>query len=101
MRDGKDQRLDELFKAARGERFDSAFLEEHFETRLMARISERRSRPAPWYAQAWRLVPAFFAVAATITIVTFSFTPRDSGDMFAVLANDQEDLVVSGYGIGE
>jgi hypothetical protein len=53
-----DEQLNKMFHAARTKP-DTARVEHGFETRLMARLRE----PAPpWFAWAWRLVPAFAAV---------------------------------------
>lgn len=101
MRNKADELLDQLFAAARVERIDTAAMEEHFETRLLARIREQRSEPIPWYALAWRMVPAFAVVAATITITTFTFAPSRSNDLFAAITGDQDEIVSSSYLIGE
>jgi hypothetical protein len=101
MRDKADERLDHLFAAVRAERIDTAALEEYFETRLLARIREQRSESIPWYALAWRMVPAFAVVAATIAITTFTFAPTHSNDLLAALNADQDEMVSSSYLIGE
>jgi hypothetical protein len=101
MRDKADERLDQLFAAARAERIDTAALEEHFETRLLARIREQRSESIPWYALAWRMLPAFAIVAAAIIIGTFTFAPTRSNDLFAAISGDQDEMASSSYLIGE
>jgi hypothetical protein len=55
--------LDALFAAARGQRPDTSRAEYGFETRLMARLRERRQPDAIslWSVMSWRLAP-FFAV---------------------------------------
>ena len=55
--------LDALFAAARQQRPDTSRAEYGFETRLMARLRERRQPDAIslWSVMSWRLAP-FFAV---------------------------------------
>lgn len=53
-----DEQLNKMFQAARAKP-DTARVEFGFETRLMARL---RESAAPWFALAWRLMPAFAAV---------------------------------------
>jgi hypothetical protein len=101
MEDRLDERLDQLFATARADRLDTSVLEEHFETRLLARISELRSAAIPWYALAWRMVPAFAAIAVVITIGAFSFAPPSSNDIFAAITADQDEVADSSYLIGE
>jgi hypothetical protein len=101
MKDRVDERLDQLFAATRAERLDTSVLEEHFETRLLARISELRSAAPPWYSLAWRLAPAFAAFAVAITIATFTFAPPSSSDIFAAITADQDEVADSSYLIGE
>ena len=43
MKDERDEQLDNLFRTARTIKPDTAVVEEHFETRLMASIEERRN----------------------------------------------------------
>ena len=57
-----DRRLDALFALAREHRPDTSAAEYAFETRLMARLRERRQeRGSIWAMVSWRMVP-FFAV---------------------------------------
>jgi hypothetical protein len=60
---GQPDPLDALFAAARGQRPDTSRAEYGFETRLMARLRERRQPDAIslWSVMSWRLAP-FFAV---------------------------------------
>jgi len=101
MRDKTDERLDQLFTIARTERIDTDTLQEHFETRLLARIRELRSEPIPWYALAWRMVPIFAVVAVIISATTFTLAPSHSNDLFAALSGDQDEVAASSYLIGE
>ena len=101
MKDKMDQRLDELFAAARGERTDMYVGKEFFETRLMARIRERNELAEPWYGAAWRLLPAFAAVAVTVIACTFTFSPSKPSDIFAAITIGQDDVVGISYLTGE
>ena len=101
MKNNVDDRLDRLFSSAREEILDTAALEEHFETRLMARIRELQTAPVPWYFLAWRAIPAFAAIAAAITISVCVFSSQPSNDMFADLVNDTEESQNLAYLIGE
>lgn len=101
MNDRVDERLERLFEASRAEPVDTTELEEHFETRLLARITERRTSSLPWYALAWRMVPTFALVAAAITIGAYIYAPRAQNDMFAALTDEQEDVVGSSFLTGE
>lgn len=101
MKARSEERLERLFAAAREERIDTTGLEEHFETRLLARIRERRSRSLPWYALAWRMVPFCALLAGLITIASLSLAPPAPGDMFAALTGDQDEIDGSGYLMGE
>lgn len=96
-----DERLDRLFEIARAEEIDTTAQEQHFETRLMARIREMRGTPLPWYALAWRMVPAFMFVAAAITISAYVYAPPTANDIFAAIGDEQEEYVVAGYLMGE
>lgn len=101
MNDRVDEQLDRLFEASRAEPVDTTALEEYFEVRLMARIAELRTPSPPWYALAWRMVPAFALVAAAITIGTFVYAPPEQNDMFAAITDEQEEIAGSSFLTGE
>jgi anti-sigma-K factor RskA len=91
MRNDTDERLDRLFAAARSERPDTSVLEAHFETRLMARIAERKAQSRPWQLLVWRTIPAFAATAAISIVCSLVFNPARSGDPLAALTVAQEE----------
>ena len=93
METESDKRLDQLFAAARTEYSEKIALEEHFETRLMARIREQRSELLPWYAMAWRMLPAYTGIALIVATCSITFNPARSTDIFAALTASQEDNV--------
>jgi len=101
MSDDTDKRLEKLFAAARSARPDTSAREEHFETRLMARIQERRSEPVPWYGLAWRMMPAFAVIVAIIAVCTVSFNPGRFQDPFAAITAGQEEQLAMSYLTGE
>ncbi len=92
-----DDELDALFARARGARPDTAAAEYGFETRLMARLRERRpagSMPILG-ALSWRLMPAF----AVIVLVLAFWHERVSAE-----ARDAEQITclqnMDGAGLG-
>ena len=101
MKDNMDEKLDQLFAAARSEKVEDAVADHYFETRLMARIKELPEASEPWYAAAWRLLPAFAAVAAMIMVCTFTFTTSNTSDMFAGITTGQDEVVGISYLTGE
>ena len=96
-----DERLDKLFAEARTERPDTSRLELNFETRLMARIRERREAGIPWYALVWRMIPAFAVIATIIAVYTISFKPTNSQDLFAAITYSQDDYMAKSFLTGE
>ena len=101
MDDNTDDRLDRLFAAVRSGRPDTAAVEAHFETRLMARIEERRVQGAAWYMLAWRMIPAFGVIAAISAICSVTFNPASSEDLFAAITTGQEEYLTNSYLTGE
>ena len=102
MRDNRDNRLDELFELARREAPDTSRQEDHFETRLMAMLAERRSgETSPWQRLVWRMVPAFAAIAAVLLICSLAMNPARSGDPFAAITGGYDDQVARNYLLGD
>ncbi|HEY6871833.1 MAG TPA: hypothetical protein VI298_03785 [Geobacteraceae bacterium] len=92
MKDERDELLDGLFVAARTMRRDTAVVEERFETRLLARIAERRSSWLLWSVWSWRLVPVFAAVAVVVGLGSVFSDPARSTDIFAAFTNGYEEF---------
>jgi len=90
MKDYKERRLDSLFAVARSVRPDTSATEEFFETRLMARIREKRERGQPWFSLAWRLAPAFIAVVMVLGVFSIFMDESQSLDIFSAIANDDD-----------
>jgi hypothetical protein len=101
MKDDAEKRLDKLFEAARSVRNDTSDIEEFFETRLMARIREKRERGQPWSSWAWRLAPAFVAVVLMLGIFSMFMDESQSPDIFSSIANDHAEYQVTNYLGGE
>ena len=102
MRDERDKWLDGLFELARGEAPDTSRLEEHFETRLMARLAERsKGETSPWQRLVWRMVPAFAAIAAVLLVCSLAMNPARSGDPFAAITSGYDDQVARNYLLGD
>lgn len=101
MNDNMDERLDRLFAEARTHRPDTSARELNFETRVMARIRERRAAFMPWYALAWRMIPTFAVIAAIIAVCSAGFYPARSSDMFAAITNGQDEYMAKNFLTGE
>jgi hypothetical protein len=101
MKNKREEHLDLLFAAVRSNRPDTTRGEEHFETRLMARIRERRAERSPWYLMAWRCVPAFALLAAIVTVIGLSAVPSGSSDLFAAISSGQDEVLARSFISGE
>lgn len=100
MRDNNDDGLDALFAKARSHRTDTTEKEAQFETRLMARLSERKEQAAPWFI-VWRMIPAFAAIASIALACTILFNPAKTHDLLALAAYGQDETVMQSYLGGE
>lgn len=101
MNDNSDHKLDRLFAAAREAEPDLSAKEEHFETRLIARIRERREKRQSWVSWSWRLVPLFTVVVVILGIAGVIMENAGPSDMFAAITNGQESYLVTSYLAGE
>jgi len=90
-----DERLDKLFASARGVKPDTSRAEYGFETRLMAHLRAQREQPMPWYAFAWKLVPAFAAVVVALGVWTY--TSSNITDLQSAIAGDHEENALASY----
>lgn len=103
MNDNTDEKLDRLFAAARSVSLDTSAREDFFETRVVARIREKRERRLPWFSWAWRLVPVF--VIAVIVLGSANLMlDRDgdgSADIFSAIASSHDEYQVVAYLEGE
>lgn len=101
MNDRTEELLERLFKEARASKPDTENQEFGFETRLMATLQERRAKTAPWYTLAWRMLPAFTAIAVALVVWSLTLSATNSSDLFASLDAGQDELLASSYLTGE
>jgi len=87
--------MDRLFLSVRSEKPDTAAIEEHFETRLMARLEEQRISQAFWPVWTWRLMPWFVTIVVIIAIGNAIYDPMRSSDLFATFTNGYEDFLTT------
>jgi len=95
MKDERDEILDQLFSTVRTIRLDTDAVGEHFETRLMARLQERRESWALWSAWAWRLVPWFSIFVIIVAASSVLIDPARSSDLFAEFTNGFDEYQVT------
>jgi len=101
MKEYSDEILDRLLAAGRADALDTATLEEHFETRLMARIAERREVRSSWFFSAWRMIPVFAVLTLLIAVGSITFTETEPDDLFAAITSGQDEQVARGFLEGE
>jgi hypothetical protein len=95
MRDERDELLDSIFRKARMLTPDTSRVEEHFETRLMAVLAEKRSERDVWTAWTWRLVPWLAVIVLIVGIGNYTINPAGSGDPFASLTSGDDDVQIT------
>jgi hypothetical protein len=96
-----DEGLDRLFAAGRSDAVDTSTLEEHFETRLMARIAERRKGRSSWFLSVWRMIPVFAVLTVLIAVCSITFTETQPDDLFASITTGQDELMARSFLEGE
>ena len=69
--DRGDDRVERLFAAARKSQPCNANLEYGFETRVMAKIRERRDGQKSFFSWAWRFIPALVVVVMMLGAWTY------------------------------
>jgi len=94
MRDERDELLDSIFSKARMLKPDTSQVEDHFETRLMAVLAEKKSEREVWTAWTWRLVPWLAVIVLVVGIGNYTINPVGSGDPFATFTNGDDDSQV-------
>jgi len=100
MRDDMEDKLERLFAAARSEPGETETAEEFFEGRLMARLRERAEARRPWYALAWRCVPAFAVITVILAVCSITIGQPAPTDLFASISG-QEEFLAKGFMSGE
>ena len=96
--DRRDTELDRLFELTRPTHPDVSEVERNFETRVMARIRERRE---PWYALAWRLAPVFLALTLLLAGWSLFYSPVHPADPVTTLASGTQEIALVDYLTGE
>ncbi len=95
MKDKHDELVDKLFAAARARKPDTAAIEAHFETRLLARLEEQQSSQTLWLAWTWRLIPWFATIVVIVGIGSVIYDPMRSSDLFAQFTNGYEEYLTT------
>lgn len=101
MNDDSAERLDSFFAAARAAKPDTSLIEYGFESRLMAKIREKRERNFLWHAWVWRLVPFFAGIALVIGLLGLFIPPAPSQDLFSTVTNGHEENLMVSFLTGE
>jgi hypothetical protein len=86
--------LDNLFKAARAARPDTARVEYGFETRLLARLRAERTQAVPWLAFTWKLMPVFAAIVVALGVWNFTGDGTGATDLRSAIAGDESSLAL-------
>jgi hypothetical protein len=83
-----DPELDSLFAQMRTRRTNTSSMEYGFETRLMARLRERKNSGSVWALVSWRMMP-FFAACMLMLVVwrEQEITATDDAAQAAYLEN--------------
>ncbi len=89
-----DEQLNKIFQTARTKP-DTSRAEYGFETRVLARL---REPVAPWFALAWRLLPAFAAVV--LVAGAWCYNERPAVTIEAAMAGS-ESTTVAGVFAGD
>jgi hypothetical protein len=92
--------LDNLFKAARAAKRDTSRAELGFETRLLARIRAERAQAAPWFAFAWKLLPAFAAIVVVLGVWNYAALNDEPADLRTAIAGNGDESTLTTHFIG-
>ena len=100
MNHHEDEKLNSFFEAARSFRPYTSEQEGRFETRVMARLMEQRMAGPEWFPWAWRLIPAFAALAVILDVADLIMESNCSPDILAAIVNGQTNQLISHYLMG-
>ena len=100
MKDRHDDLLDKLFVTVRSHKPDMAAIEEHFETRLLARIEEQQTSQPLWPVWTWRLIPWFATIVVVVGIGTVMYDPMRSSDLFSPFSNGYDEYQATSLLVG-
>jgi hypothetical protein len=94
--DRDDDRIERLFASARKSQPYNANLEYGFETRVMAKIRERRDGQKPFFSWAWRLIPALVVVVMMLGAWTYISEQRQLIGLSSIAGiNNEETMLVA------
>ncbi len=96
-----DERLDKLFKTARGVTRDTARVEFGFETRLIARLRAERAQNASWFAFAWKQMPVFGAIVVALGVWNVASVNTEPSDFASALTAETDQSPAASYLTGE
>ena len=99
--DPKDDNLDDLFAAARKAELYKEKREYGFETRVIARILEKRRENSLFLLWAWRLMPFFASIVICLALWISSFEPPHAADLISGAGIGNDDAVIVTYLAGE
>ena len=100
-KDRDDDRIERLFAAARESQPYNTNLEYGFETRVMAKIRERRNGQKPFFSWAWRLIPAFVVVVMMLGAWTYISEQRQLIGLSSIAGINNEETMLVAYLTGE
>src|SRR5512136_2095683 len=95
MNDEHYELLDKLFSTVRSIKPDTASVEAHFETRLLARMEEQQGSQSLWLVWTWRLIPWFATIVIIVGIGSVFYDPARSSDLFALFGNGYDDYLTT------
>ena len=101
MNDDAEDLLNRLFAAARAAEHEPSLREDGFESRLMARLRERRETELPWYVWAWRSSPVFASVIVALVIGSGITSRNTEMDLSHSLTASYENATIISYLTGE
>jgi hypothetical protein len=96
-----DERLNKLFAAARAVKPDTSHAEYGFETRLRTRLRAGREQFAPWYAWAWKLIPALAVIVVASGVWMITAPGTSSTDLRNAITGDREETTLVTYLTGD
>ncbi len=92
-----EDKLDQLFAAARRAKPETAREEFAFETRLTARIRAERGREIPWLAFSWKLTPLFACTVLMLGAWFAATSTTDPMDLASALSGGNEEAMLARY----
>ena len=96
MENDRDDDIERLFAVARRSQPYDAQLEYGFETRVMAKIKDRRDSQKPFFLWAWRLIPALVTVVLMLGIWTYISEQRQFTGLSSIAGiNNEETMLVA------